>query len=45
MLLSKMFSNILQNVDNKDINRKLIIYSDIARKLISYHIALFALNP
>lgn len=44
MLLSKMFSNILQNVDN-DINRKLIIYSDIARKLISYHIALFALNP
>lgn len=38
-----MFSNILQNVNDKDINKT--GHSDIARKFISYHIALFALNP
>lgn len=38
-----MFSNILQNVNNKDINKN--DHSDIARKLISYHITLFSLNP
>lgn len=38
-----MFSNILQNVNAKDINKA--GHSDIARKLISYHIALFMLNP
>lgn len=41
--LRKMFSNILENVNNKDINKT--GHSDIARKQIPYHIALFALNP
>lgn len=43
VFLSKMLSNILQNVNNKDINTT--GHSDIARKLISYHTVLFALNP
>lgn len=41
--LSKMFGNILQNVNAKDINKA--GHSDISRKLSSYHIALFTLNP
>lgn len=43
MFLSKMFSNILQDVNNKDINKT--GHSDTARKFIFYHIILFALNP
>lgn len=42
-ILSKMFYKVLQNVNTKGINKA--GHSDIDRKLISYHMALFALNP